>query len=115
MPEKYTPPGWRPSGPFTMILSDVKVYRYFGRRPELGKPIPGVGCQTVTKGNFTKIANYPFAAGKALGPRLGLQSAPTMALRRLGNLDRGFGVWEVKTANEHQNAATKFLMLKCGG
>ena len=107
MTEKYTPPGWRPpEGPFTMILNDVKVFRYFGRRPDLGKPVPGAAHKTVTVG-VRQVFGKTVPDDKA-------QVLPTMALKRLRNAAKGFGMWEVKVEPEHKGRTTAFLLMRCG-
>ena len=89
-----------------MILNDVKVARYFGKRPWLGKPIPGARPQMVTVG-------WKFTFGK-MKPNDKVIVQPTMSLKRLKNYDKGCGLWEVTVEKQHLNTAVAFLMQRCG-
>jgi hypothetical protein len=87
---------------FNLCLEDAKVYRRFGLRPELGKPLPFLQKEKVTVGVKWSLPKKDYLPDKDV------LVTPCVALKRVAR-----GYWQVEVLARCQHEVEFWLLENC--
>lgn len=91
-----------PQKSFRIWLNDIKVYKRFGRKPELGRPLPFLPKKKVTVGVRWSLPRKDYV------PDTDVLVTPSVALKRLSK-----DFWEVQCDAAHWPKVQNYLCEVC--